>query len=440
MKMKILLLLGFVAFESTSAQDTLKLKLQEAMDSAMKNNKEIELARLDEKTAAALFNQTKAVFLPQVNLSYTAAVTNNPLNAFAFKLQQQSVSSSDFDPRFLNSPSTTQNYMTKVEWNQPLLNLDLVYQRRAADQQMDVRYYKTERTKEYVMFEVQKAYAQLQLAHQSVIVLKEALETVNSIFLSSKNYFEKGYLKKSDLLAAQVQVASTESKLAQARSNVCNASDYISVLMGTKSRYIYLAEPLEKVKETESFETLVPEDRADFKALNSALRAQATMINSAKMSRLPKLNAFAKYMFNDKTVFGFGSDSYLLGAQFTWTLFNGTASYHRTAEQKIAHARIEQQISYQKEQSQFELNKTFRQLTDNEFALQQYQASVGQAAEALRILQNRFEQGMASTDDLLRSQSTLSEQKLLLTETVFKYNTTLAYLHFLTSTSENNFE
>jgi len=155
------------------------------------------------------------------------------------------------------------------------------------------------------------------------------------------------------------------------------------------------------------------------------------------MSYLPKLNAFANYMFNDKTAFGFGSNSHLVGAQFSWNLFNGTVRHYRTAEQKIAHSRLEHQLSYQKDQSQLELNKTFRQLQDAQFALQQHETSVNHAAEASRILQNRFHQGLVSTNDLLQSESTLSGQKLLLSEVVFKYNTTLAYLKFLTSISEN---
>jgi outer membrane protein TolC len=67
----------------------------------------------------------------------------------------------------------------------------------------------------------------------------------------------------------------------------------------------------------------------------------------------------------------------------------------------------------------------------------QYDVSVRQAAEALRILQNRFDRGLASPDDVMKSQSELSEQRLLQSEAVFNYNTTWAYLHFLTSSYEN---
>ena len=123
------------------------------------------MAELDEESAAARFKQTNVVFLPQINLSYSAMSTNNPLNAFGFKLQQQSISQSDFNPELLNNPSATQNFMTKAEWKQPLLNMDMIHVRKAANQEIDVFTFKSKRTKEYLTFEVQKAYAQLQLAH-----------------------------------------------------------------------------------------------------------------------------------------------------------------------------------------------------------------------------------------------------------------------------------
>jgi outer membrane protein TolC len=438
MKRTLLVLIAFIAFENSWAQDTLKLTLQDAVGSALKNNSEIILSKLEEEKASAQFSQTKAVFLPEINLSYTAAATNNPLNAFGFKLQQESVSPQDFDPASLNNPTTTQNYMAKVEWKQPLLNLDRLYQRRAADQQIEVNYYTTERVKQYVTFEVERSYAQLHLSQRAFLVLEEALVTVKSVLKISEDHFEAGHLKKSDVLAVQVQLASTETRLAEAKSNVRNASDFISLLIGRDMGHIYLVDSLQKIQFTGDFQSTVPENRPDFRALNSALRAQEMMVNSSRMSRLPKLNAFADYMVNDKTALGFGSNSYLVGAQLSWTLFNGTATHYRTAEQKIARNRIEQQLNYQKEQSQLELNKTVRQLNDVEFSLIQYEISVNQATEAFRVRQNRFQQGLASIDDVLRSQSTLSEQKLFLAEAVFKYNTTLAYLHYLTSNSENN--
>jgi outer membrane protein TolC len=419
---------------SLMAQDVVPLSLDDALAAVLKNNKEIIMASLDEESAEAKFKQTNAVFLPQIRVSYTAMSTNNPLNAFGFKLQQQSITQSDFNPALLNNPSAIQNFMTKAEWQQPILNMDMLYMRKAANEQRAVYIFKSKRTKEFLTFEVRKAYAQLQLAHQGKSVLEEALQAINSIYTATNNRFEKGFLQKSDVLNVQVQVATTESQLAQAKSNVQNASDYISLLMGVKAGTIYEVDKISVVASIENNMTEVPTNRADFQAMQSAISAQDLMINSGKMSYLPKINGFVEYLINDKNAFGFGSNSYLAGAQLSWTLFDGTATQHKIAQQRIERNKTVEQLNYQKEQSLLELNKTLRQKQDALVSLQQYEASVNQASEALRILQNRYQQGLVATNDILQSQTLLSQQKLNHAQAIFNFNTTQAYLQFLTST------
>jgi outer membrane protein TolC len=431
-----LLMSTFFFSASVMAQESVPLSLQAALDAALKNNKEVVMAGLDEESARARYKQTDAVFLPQINLSYSAMSSNNPLNAFGFKLQQQSITQADFDPVLLNNPSATQNFMTKAEWKQPILNTDMLYMRKAANQQTDVYAFKTKRVKEYLAFEVEKAYAQLRLAHQAKAVVEEAVATMNSIYTSTKNRFEKGYLQKSDLLQVQVQVTSTENKLAEANSNVQNASDYLSLLMGTNTGVAYSVEAIVEINSSDSIDVIVPEKRADFQAMQSAIASQDIMISSSKMSLLPKLNAFAEYMINDKEAFGFGSNAYLVGAQLSWTLFNGMSTQHKTAERRIERDKMMTQLSYQKEQSQLELNKTLRQLQDAKFSEQQQMLAVKQAAEALTIIQNRYQQGLVTTNDLLQAQTLLSQQKLYQAQAGFQVHTTHAYLQFLTSTSE----
>ncbi len=431
-----LLILIITSSLTVEAQDTTRLTLALATEETLKNNHDITIARLDQEISASKYSQTNTVFLPQINLTYAAFTSNNPLNAFGFKLQQQSITASDFNPNTLNYPSTTQNFMTKAEWNQPIINMDMIAMRKAAHKQVEMYAYKTKRTKEYLIFEVQRAYAQLQVAHQTVVVFSEASQTVKAIYKSTNDYVEKGLLQKSDLLQVQVQLVTTESKLEEARSNVKNASDYLGLLMGAEGGVIYTMPVLEKENSSVTAELQLPSNRADFMAVQSAAEAQTQMVNSGKFSYLPKLNAFANYLFNDNTAFGFKSNSYLAGAQLSWNLFGGLATRNRISEYESERTRLEMQLAYQKEQAQVELNKTHRQLQDAEFNIRQSDTAVSQAAESLRILKDRHEQGLVSTNDLLQAQTLLSQQKLFQLHAIMQYNVTSAYLQFLTTTSD----
>lgn len=410
------------------------LTLQEVHDAAQRNNQSIIITQLDVAVAQARAKQTQAVYLPQVNLSYSALSTNNPLNTFGFKLQQQSITQNDFDPQLLNHPPATHNFVAKAEVLQPVFNIDMLYMRQAAQAESEAYRFKHERTRQYVVFETERAYAQLQLAHRSVAVLEEAYASIQTVYTATINRYEQGYLQKSDLLQAQVYVTGAESKLMEARSNVRNASDYVSLLMGVKSGVIYSVDTTMQVYRAQ-VSVALSENRADFLAMQATVDAHEKMMKSTSLALVPKLNVFGEFVFNDANALGFGSDAYLIGAQLSWQIFNGTATKNKIAEQRYTRDKSILELNQQKEQAKLEINKTQRQQHDVQNLVKQQALVVAQSQEAFRLLQNRHAQGLVTTSDLLQAQSLVTQQKLILTQAVFQLNTAQAYLHFLTNSS-----
>lgn len=421
--------------QSIWAQDKPKeLSLDEAITTALNNNRSVQLANADISIAAAGYKQTEAIYLPQVGLSYTGMSTNNPLNAFGFKLQQKSVSQSDFNPDLLNHPGGTPDFSASLNVQQPLVNMDMVYQRKGAEKQIEVYQYKKQRTQEYIRFEVQKAYLQLQLTYKSVTVLEEALATTKALLLFTDNHYKQGLVQKSDLLNVQVQVSSVENNLAKARSNIRNASDYLSLLMGSPSGMVYTTTGAAEITaELADSISAVSANRSDFVAMKKAIEASDLMIQSGKMSYLPKLNAFGSYQLNDSRMLGFGAGAYLAGIRLSWDIFKGNATKNSLATQTLERNKLGVQLAQQQEQGNTELVKTKRDLSDIQFEITQYTAAIDQASESLRILQNRYEQGLVNTTDIMMGTTQLSQQKLALAQAIYNRNVTKAYLQFLTS-------
>ncbi|MBS1667506.1 MAG: TolC family protein [Bacteroidetes bacterium] len=413
-----------------------KITLEEAVSATLKNNKALQLAKLDENIAESNFKQTASVYLPMVNFSYTAINTNNPLNAFGFKLEQKSISQSDFNPDLLNHPSGTPDFTTKLELQQPLVNMDMLYMRRAAQKQTELYRFKTQRTQEYLVFETQKAYLQLQLAYDAVQVLEQALQTVKLAYTYTDNHFQQGLVQKSDLLNVQVQVATVESNLEKARSNIYNASDYLNLLMGQPMGLIYSTDRITDLPLPSADSLLaVPASRADFVAMQKAMEAKNLMIQSDKMSFLPKLNAFGSYQLNDGRMFGFAANSYLAGLQLSWNIFKGNRIKNSIQSQVFERDRLAVQLSQQQEEGNRELAKTKRDIEDGRFQIVQYKTAIEQAEESLRILQNRYNQGLVSTTELMMATSQVSQQKLALAQALFNQNLNKAYLQLLTTSS-----
>lgn len=437
-KRMVFLLGGVGGFLSiTQAQDLhQKLSLNEAISAALANNKTIRLAGLDERIAQSNFNQTQAVYLPQVDLSYTAMTTDNPLSAFGFKLQQRSITQNDFDPALLNHPSSTPDYMAQLAVKQPLLNIDMLYMRKGAEKQTEVYRFKTQRTKEQITFETTKAYLQLQLAYQAEKVLTEAGQTARAVYKYTDDHFKQGLIQKSDVLNARVHVTTVESNLAKARSGILNASDYLSVLMGQPVGAIYNLndEPQPALPIADSTQKVFA-TRSDFMAMQKAIEASGLMIKSSQMSYLPKLNAFGNFQYNDSRLTGFGANAYLVGIQLSWNVFNGNKTKNVIAAQKLERDKLNMQLAQQKDQSQVELDKAYRDLSDARFEIAQNKAAIDQAGEALRILQNRYHQGLVNTIDVLTADTQLSQLKFSLAQAQFTANVTSAYIQLLTTTT-----
>jgi outer membrane protein TolC len=436
-KSGLLLLLLLVFSRASSQGPTVSLTIDQAIAAALANNRELKLATLDEKIAGARYHETEAVFLPQAGVSYTAMTTNNPLNAFGFKLQQQSISAGDFNPDQLNHPGGTPDFMARADVQQPLVNMDQLFLRKSAAKEVEVYYMKGQRTKEGLVFEVCKAYLQLYLADASVKVLEEAKATAGALYRYTNDRVDQGMLSKADALNAKVQVTTTESRLAEARSQVENTSDYLSMLIGTPYGTLYAVDS-NSVQESGPVlaDSVVPAGRADLMAIQKAIEASDLGIRSRKMSALPRLNAFGSYQLNDSRMFGFGSNAYLAGMQLSWDIFKGNSIRNKISTQTLERNKLVEELSLRKDQSNLELNKARRQLADAGFRIRQQHSSVASAAESFRILQDRYEQGLAGSTDVLLAQTQLSQQRLALEQAIFDHQVTIAYIRFLTTTSE----
>ncbi len=429
-KQQFWLMLALAGCTVTSfAQQPVALREQEAVQAAVTGNAAARIARLDEQVARSNYRQTDAIFLPQAGISYTAVTTNNPLNAFGMRLQQKLITAADFNPALLNHPGAYPDFNTKLDVQQPLVNMDMLYQRRAAAKQVELYGLAAARTREFLAFETRKAYMQLQMLYAADAVLQEARLTAKSMYKNVEDYFRQGMVQKSDLLNAEVQLLAAETQLSQSKSNIGTVSDMLSLLMGRTAGTVYVPDSLQQTPQ--STDSLVfNAARADFQAMRKGVEATDLMIRSTRASRLPRVNAFGSWQLNDNRVFGFGANAWMLGLQFSWNLFDGNRAKNQQQRQQLEKSRLQEQLKQQEDESRLRISQAQRQLEDARFALRQQEQAVAQSAEALRVLQNRFDQGLVKTSDVLMAQTQLSQQRLGYVQAVYQYNLAAATLRF----------
>jgi len=353
--------------------------------------------------------------------------------AFGTKLNQARIEMMDFNPDQLNHPKSIHNFNTKIEVQQPIINMDAVYMKKAGQVKADALKIKTARTKEYMLFELRKAYRMLQLAYK----MQETLLNAKATTLANKkvidNYYKNGIIQKSDVLYMEVRVSEIDSQLQVAKSNIKNASDYLYFLLDEPSEGKIL-KPTETLAYNEQLLTtdaLINPERKDLLAYQKSLEAYDYMLKATKSKFLPRLNAFGSFEMNDKKITSFDANGYMAGLQLSWNVFDGLKSKSEQEKYKAEIEKTKTQIEAYTKQSQLELNKAFTQIQDAEAKAHFTQQAWEQSKEAYRIRKNRYDQGLEKSADLLTAETLMSQKELEMQQALFEHNTAIDYFKFL---------
>lgn len=430
--MKYIAILILLIYLPTQAQEIVSIDKSEVITKIKERNLSLKISIEEFNQAQADYKQTNAIFLPNITASHTGISTTNPLMAFGSKLNQGILTQADFNPALLNSPTQTQNFATIIKVEQPLVNLDGVYQRKAAKSKMEAMSLQTERTEDYLTFEVEKAYMQLQLAYKAVDVLEKALTAANANKKLAENSFKQGYLQRADVLNVEVRVTEVQNQLQQAKSNVQNASNYLSFLMNDERYVQYKPSDSLQVNTITINDVTISENRSDIRAMQLASSAFEAMNKADKMAFLPRLNAFGSYELYDNQIFQGDANGYLFGAQLSWDLFKGSKRFGKVQKSKAEFEKSKLEYDQYVSKSKLELNKAKRMLMDAKNKLHLSKLALEQSEESLRIRTNRFKEGLEKTADLLTADTQFAQKQLEYYQTIFEYNYAQAYVKFLT--------
>jgi outer membrane protein TolC len=415
------------------AQNAIPISRKDIVAKAIKDNPNRLLADNEVTMAAADLNKANASIYPDVNLSYTGISTNNALMAFGSRLNQERITQADFNPALLNDPAIIQNFTTRIEVRQPILNMDVKYYRQAAKTKLAAKELQAGRSIADITFQVDQTYLNLQLAYKQISVLEKAKIAAQENLSVAENRFKQGYLQKSDLLAVQLRLNDIDNQLLTASNNIRDLSDQLLLLMNDAPGTLYVPSDSLETPVLPSLAEDIPEDRADFKAMRLASEAYLLQNEAHKRSHLPRLNAWASYEIHDNSPLTLEGEGYLVGLQLTWNITgkkknNGQFQKSR-AEYEQSRIQYDQYLAFNK----VELEKALRQLDNARNNITLSEQAIVQSDESLKIRKNRYNQGLELTNDLLLAESQFAERQLNYYAAIFQYNLAIAYINYLTT-------
>lgn len=403
---------------------------------AESNNSEILKSIAEVKSAKADNQQANATFLPAIELSSSYSSTNDPLYAFGFKLQQQNITTADFDPAVINSPETTNHFNTQVLVEQPLINIDAWIGKSASMHRVKAVELKSEYTKSHINYVLKQTYYALQLAKNRKIVLQKAHKASQAYLKVAEENLNQGYLKDADVLAIKVRLLELEAQIMETDSKEKSITEMLNFLMGRDiSLPLVVADSIQKTPFLyNGIENI--NNRADVLAMQYGMETRKLVQKSSALKFAPRINAFGMYNLYDSEFAQFNTDSWMVGIKLQWKIFNGGKNIgilnKAKAEFKVA------KLSYHEylDKGNMELSKAKRDIALSDSQLFTYKLATNQAKESLRIRSNRYKEGLERTSDLLMSEAKFAESELKHLNAIYNYNIAVFKFELLSSESK----
>jgi len=421
----MILALGLAAIfwaGNTCAGGRRQISLAEALRIAMRQNRSLQAAGLEQQAAGSEVTVARAQMLPRLDAIEDYSNSNYPPLVFTDILAQQDFSQSDFSLHHLNFPAPYSNFQSQVVMSQSLFaGGRLLAALRAANDQAAIRTFQDARTREEVEYQVIGDYYSAVLAEETTGVVQRALEAAQGHRRVAQDRVNQGMALRSDLLRTQVLLGSLEQRAIEAREQIHIAWATLAHTLGAEDEEVAPLEPAEALAESpppdlarlDELAAEAPTHWPEYQIAHAQVDTARQQVTIAQAEYLPSMNLTATYE-NDSQYLTRAGNSYLVYLNVKEHLFNGFASQ---AGLDAARARLRRAEVLERDLRgaiALEVETAFRNLAAARKNIEVARKDNEYAADALKILEDRYRAGLAANVDVLDAQAARSDADMQL--------------------------
>lgn len=410
------------------------VSIEDAVAHAHRNNPRILALREKVYGKSSAVSFSKSMKQPVFTISETVTRTNNPVYSFMSVLNQER-----FTPAHMasiNDPGEVSNFNTKFSMKMPVYNGRRVRNGIAmARLDRSAAEYELAREKQKVKKDVVTAYMGVLLAKESLKVAEDAYRTAEAHVKTARSHLDAGTVVRSDVLSAEVRLARIDEMRLEARNRVELAKANLLFTMGAdQNDSITLDEnTLKYTPMKEELSTLVREavqNRPEMERLSAYARMSEKAADAALGQKRPSLNLMAEYNLDNSDLIDTNGESWMAGVMVSIDIFDGGRAGSRADIARRREKETLQQKSALKQGIELQVRKAFLQLKTEKERIAVTKKAVEQAEEALRIVDNRYENGLTTIVEVLDAETSLTEARMRHVAAIHDYSVGLEELRF----------
>ena len=388
------------------------------------NNESIKQQQfLLEKNLYAL-KEAKSLFLPNVSFNggYTLAgggrtvdVPIGDLMNPVYSTLNQLTASNNFpqvkNRNILLNPNNF--YDVKLHILYPIINAELVYNKKIKSQQYDLQKIEIDVYKRELAKEIKIAYYNYLQATAAIQIYENALLLVKENERINTSLFNNDKVNRTAVIRSTNEVTKINAQLNTGKQTQANAKAYFNFLLNQPLTTELLTDPINNIPDVSIINDTAVNKREELLKLNTAKAINDNLIALANAYKKPKLNSFLDigsqgfdFKVNNKTPY------YFLGLSLEYNIFSGGKNKNRVKQAEADAKNITSQTSYVEQQLRLQVKisvNTFKAAVINyQAAVSQVSASEKYYKDMLRI----YKEGTSIFIELLDAQNQLVSARL----------------------------
>ncbi len=404
----------FIAI-AVAAMGQSQLTLKDAVQQALQLNPSVEASVAARDVAQAGITAAKSGTLPKVNYSESWTRSNNPVFVFSSLLTQHQFTQENFALPSLNNPGFLNNFQSQIIADQTLYDAGKTKRAvKVAELTRSTAIEAVRGTQMGVIAQVARAYYGALLGSEQLRVTSQALQSAESDLERAGNRRSAGMATDADVLSIRVHLAKVREEQIQRTADLNVAEAALNEAMGQSLDTTHeLTTPLNVlpiVKESRTqLEQAGMDERPEIRRALLARDIANTWEADARSSYLPQVVARGVLEADRQRFITQGGANWLVSIGLRWNLFNGFADKARIEASVAAQRQAEAERAQAESGIRLQVRQAWANLEAAQQRIDTAGAAVDEAQESLRISQNRYEAGLMTVTDLLRTETALLE-------------------------------
>jgi outer membrane protein len=402
------------------------LTLEQAVSSALTNNRDLRTSKLEVDKAEARVNEAIGFALPTLDLqaSYTRALKKPVFYLPDF----QNPSSGRIIP--IEIGSTHQFDMTLTA-EQTLFNSAVFIGMGTAQTYLDVTRELYRAKKVETIARVRKAFYGVLVSSAVLDMMKENLKNAEENLKNVQLLAAQGLVSEYDQLRAEVGLENIRPEVIKSENNYRLSVNNLKIMMGTPYEEDVTIvgtlefEPVDEGVLASAISSVLHENPS-LQALRHQVEVNDAIVSVEQSDYLPKLSAFGNYQYTaQNNIFRLSLPDFIgssvVGLRLSMNVFNGLQTNARVEQAKIDLQKSKEMIVETENSLQTSVESVLFQLKRARERVEAQRRTVEQAEKGYRIATTRFTTGSGTQLEVNDAQLALTQARVNRIEAVYDY-------------------